>query len=210
MHAEDVGAPCLFELTLRGLRPFACSLGCQACLPNEACLHSYNGEAKALQYGVKKNHHLCHGRPFTNIGDCVSIRWILFYSGPNPVIKQIQLELMGWWMMIVHRPQQMNIPPDYVSKMGTEFHFDPLLDQYQKDRRRKQEKQNNPPTATGSTIRDENLPNLRGIGQQPNLDATATMPCHLSITSYKSLSNTTLTITPCRLARHIPPSHPSY
>jgi hypothetical protein len=73
MHAEDAGCPCLFELTLGGLRLFACSFSCRACLPNEAFLHSYVGEAKALQYGVKKNPHLCHGHPFTNIGDCVSI-----------------------------------------------------------------------------------------------------------------------------------------
>jgi hypothetical protein len=202
MCAEDAGGPCLFELTLGGLRLFECSFGCRACLPNEEFLHSYVGEALALRYGVQKNPHQCHGRPFTNIGDCVSIRWIMFYSGNNPVIKRIQLELMGWWMTIVHRPRRMNIPPDYFSKMGTEFHFDPLLDQYRKIA--EENKKSSPPTATGSIILGKNLPKLCGIRQRTNPPAQAAESCHLAMASYETLSNATLTVIPVSFGQAAP------
>jgi hypothetical protein len=160
MKEEDAGGPCQFDITIGGLRLLPSSFGCHACLPNEEFLHSWVGEAKALQYGVKKNHHIIYGRPFTNIGDCSAIRWIMLYDGTNPVIKRIQLELMGWWMTVVHRSCRMNIAPDYFSKLSAEFHFDPLLNKYLKIA--KSNRTDNPPTATGPNIQDENLPNFRG------------------------------------------------
>jgi hypothetical protein len=125
----------------------------------------------------------------------------MFYSGPNPVIKRIQLELMSWWMTIVYRPRQMNIPPGYFSKIGMEFHFDPLLDQYRKIAEGNQAI--NPPTATGSNIIDENLPNFRGV-RNTSPAARATKTCHLSMASYKTISNATLTIIPVSFCQAAP------
>jgi hypothetical protein len=203
MAEEDAGGVCKFDLTIHGLRLFPCSFGSRTCHPNEEFLHSYVGEAKALQYGVKKNHHLCYGRPFTNIGDCVGIRWIMFYNGSNPVIKRIQLELMGWWMTIVHRPRRMNIAPDYFSKLGNEFHFDPLLNKYQ---RIAAENQNHhPPEATGTSINDQNLPNFRGTRTTPSMPQEApaatlgqapSASTHLALAAYESLDTASITNVP--------------
>jgi hypothetical protein len=199
MKEEDTGGICKFDLTINGLRLFPCSFGSRSCLPNEEFLHSYVGEAKALQYGVKKNHHLCHGRPFTNIGDCIGIRWIMFYNGSNPVIKRIQLELMGWWMTIVHRPRRMNIAPDYFSKLGTEFHYDPLLNKYQHIA--EQNQQQHPPEATGEIINDQNLPNFRGTRTTPSTakqTATQSEPtaCHIALAAHESPRNASITNIP--------------
>ena len=193
MKAEDAGGPCLFDINIHGLRLFPCSFGSRLCLPNEEFLHSYVGEAKALLFGVKKNHHVCYGRPFTNIGDCIGIKWIMFYDGNNPVIKRIQLELMGWWMTIVHRPRRMNIVPDYFSKLGQEFHFDPLLNKYMKFSAENQT--HHPPTATGESINAENLPNFRGT--RTTAEATnPTSQCNLGFQSHESIATATFTNVP--------------
>jgi hypothetical protein len=119
----------------------------------------------------------------------------MFYNGNNPVIKRIQLELMGWWMTIVHRPRRMNIAPDYFSKLGNEFHFDPLLNQYQRIAAKNQTE--NPPEATGSSIEDQNLPNFRGTRttsstpQETNLASS-----HLALASYESLDTASITNVP--------------
>jgi hypothetical protein len=117
----------------------------------------------------------------------------MFYDGNNPVIKRIQLELMGWWMTIVHRPRRMNIVPDYFSKLGHEFHFDPLLNKYMKFSKDNQTQ--HPPTATGESIQAENLPNFRGTRTAtPNTNPPTS--CHIGFQPHESINTASITNVP--------------
>ena len=153
MKREDAGGPCEFDLTKSGLRLFSCAFGSRKCQSNETFLHSYVGEAKAMQFGIHKNAHILYGRPFTHIGDCRGCKFILSYDGPNHVIKRLQLEFMGWWMTLVHRNRNMNEAANYFSYLGADLEYDPLLSQYLKltdDYRRR-----HPPAASGNDILPE-------------------------------------------------------
>jgi hypothetical protein len=203
MKAKDAGGECKFELTLNGPRLLPCSFGSRTCQNNEKFLHSYVGEAKAMQFGYHRNYHLLYARPFTHIGDCLGSKYILFYTGNNHIILRLQLEFMGWWMTTVHRNRNMNIAADYFSYLGADVCIDPLLNQYMKlaDKERK----TNPPAATGSTLEDENLPNFRGKRNQPPPEELHnTAPCGLLI-SHTPIACQSVTNVPIRF--HSEPSH---
>ena len=160
MHREDAGGSCEFDLTLKGLRLLPCAFGSRMCCGPEIYFHSYYGEAMALRFGINKNRHILYGRPFTNIGDCIALRWIMYYTGDNPVINRIQMELMSWWFTIVHRPNRLVIDTDYFSRLAADIHIDPLLTQYFKIS--EEMYTSHPPPANSTHVENENLPNYRG------------------------------------------------
>jgi hypothetical protein len=123
-----------------------------------------------MQFGYHRNYHVLYARPFTHIGDCLGSKYILFYTGNNHVILQLQLKFMGWWMTTVHRNRNMNVAADYFSYLGSEVCIDPLLNKYMKiaDKERKA----NPPAAAGTILEDENLPNFRGKRSDPTGTST--------------------------------------
>jgi hypothetical protein len=74
------------DSTLGGLRLYPCAFGGRMCRGPERYLHSYLGEATTLKVGILKNRHVLYGIPFSNIGDCVGIKWIMLYEGTNAPI----------------------------------------------------------------------------------------------------------------------------
>jgi hypothetical protein len=203
MKSEDAGGECKFEMTLDGPRLLPCSFGSRACRANEKFLHSYVGEAKAMQFGYHRNYHVLYARPFTHIGDCLGSKYILFYTGNNHVILRLQLEFMGWWMTTVHRNRNMNVAADYFSYLGADVCIDPLLNQYMK--LADNERRSNPPAASGTTLEDENLPNFRGKRTQPPTeDSNNTSPCGL-LMQHTPIACQSVTNVPIRF--HSEPAH---
>jgi hypothetical protein len=70
-------------------------------------LHSYLGEAYAGNYGITKLRIYCWGATFTWVTDCYAVWFILSYDGNNPAVLCVQMRLMCWDMVIVHRPGAM-------------------------------------------------------------------------------------------------------
>ena len=120
-------------------------------------VHSSYGEGLSLRFAINKNRHLCLGREFTSITDCWSLQWILNYTGNNPAIKRLQMELMLWAFTLIHRSNHMVIDADYFSRLNTDLHIDPLLAQYD-ELAQIMYKRYTPPTGD---INPETLPGFR-------------------------------------------------
>jgi hypothetical protein len=97
-------------------------------------------------------------------------------------------------MTVVHRSRRMNIAPDYFSKLGAEFHFDPLLNKYLKIA--ESNRTDDPPTATGPNIQDENLPNFRGTRPATTANPSRSAHSNLVFAKYESINNATITNVP--------------
>ena len=167
MKREDAGGECQFDIKKSGLRLLPCAFGCRMTRGNEKFYHSYYGEATALKFGISKNQHVLYGRPFTHIGDCIAIKWIMSYDDSNHVIRRIQMELVSWWFTLCHRPNRMMIDADYFSRLGIDLHIDPLLHQY--ITMAESQYKSNPPASIEETVPDCNLPNYRGKRQDTYL-----------------------------------------
>lgn len=93
-------------------------------------LHSHLGEGFAGDWAISKCRHMCFGRRFVWVTDCHAIRFILSYSGGNPAVLRLQMQLMGWDMDIVHRRDGHLIDADYWSRIDADLCYDPLLRRY--------------------------------------------------------------------------------
>ena len=165
MNRENAGGPCEFDLTLSGLRLLPCAFGGRMCRGPERYLHSYLGEATALKVGILKNRHVLYGIPFSNIGDCVGIKWIMSYEGTNAPIMRLQMELMSWWFTVTHRPNRMLINADFFSRIKKDLQFDPLLIQYMQVAHDIYKR--NQPDASSPEVSPENMPNYKGKRSTP-------------------------------------------
>jgi hypothetical protein len=96
MKREDAGGQCEFNRILTGLHLQPCGVAACPTRGYEKWLHSHPGEGIFLSYGIGKWRHVLFARPFTDIGDCSGLQWIMFYEGTNPIIHCIQMELMSW------------------------------------------------------------------------------------------------------------------
>jgi hypothetical protein len=96
----------------------------------------------------------------------------------------------------------MNIVPDYFSKLGQEFHFDPLLNKYMKFSTENQTQ--HPPTATGESIQAENLPNFRGT-RTTTPNSNPPTQCNLGLQSHESSRTATITNVPSSFGTTQPP-----
>ena len=113
MKRKDSGGKCEFDLTKNGLRLLACHLGSKSSSERDSWLHSFIGKSKTLHREIKKNQYIFYAQPFTHLGDCRGVVFILIYGGNNPVIRRIQMDLMGWWFTTAHRPNNMMVNIDY-------------------------------------------------------------------------------------------------
>lgn len=131
MMREIAGGKCEF-LILPGskltLHPIA--FGCCRSCSNKRLLHSYLGKAFAGNYGINKLPVYVWGARFTWGTDCFGVRFILTYDGSNPAVLRVQMRLMCSDMIIVHRPGSMLSTPDYLSRLGADLHFSPLVRDY--------------------------------------------------------------------------------
>jgi hypothetical protein len=160
MNRENAGGPCEFDLTLSGLRLFPCAFGGRICRGPERYLHSYLSEATALKVGILKNRHVLYGIPFSNIGGCISIKWIMSYEGTNAPVMRLQMELMSWWFTVTHRPNRMLMDADFFSCLKKSLQFDPLLIQYMEVAHSIYTR--NKPDADSPDVSPKNMPNYKG------------------------------------------------
>eukprot|EP00970_Alexandrium_tamarense_P020839 scaffold15742_cov228-Alexandrium_tamarense.AAC.1 len=112
MTREIAGGPCEFLISkdlsaAPRLRPVC--MGSRRNKGYEKKLHSYLGEAFALDWAINQCRIQCWGQKFTAIGDCKSLQFIMTYEGKNPVVLRLQMRLMCWWMDLVHRPNSFNV-----------------------------------------------------------------------------------------------------
>ncbi len=192
MDRENAGGPCEFDLTLSGLRLFPCSFGGRMTRGPERYLHSYLDEATGLKVGILKNRHILHGIPFSNIGDCIGIKWIMSYEGTNAPVNRLQMELMCWWFTVTHRPNRMLIDADYFSRLRKSLHYDPLLIQYMEVAHNVYIR--NKPDADGPEVTAENMPNYKGK-RSPTKAQSETM-VNLLTQPYESQDNSSVTNVP--------------
>ena len=157
MKREIAGGDCEF-LTNAQLTLHPVAFGSRRCRDNEKNFHSHIGEAKSGDFAMNKNRHYIWGAPFTWITDCYALRFIMSYTGNNPVILRQQMRFMTWDMTIVHKPGTLMSSPDYFSRLGADLCFDPFMREYLE--KVAVFKQRSPPVS-GLPILPENLPGYR-------------------------------------------------
>eukprot|EP00956_Cyclotella_meneghiniana_P037713 scaffold143282_cov76-Cyclotella_meneghiniana.AAC.4 len=159
MTREMAGDDCEFLLPKSSLVLHPIALGCRRTRGNETRLHSYLGEAFAGDYAINKLRHYCWGMQFTWLTDCYALRFVMSYDGNNPAVLRLQMRLMCWDMVIVHRPGTEMTAADYLSRLGADLCFDPLLKDYIE--RVSQFKLSNRPISTLPML-PANMPGYRG------------------------------------------------
>lgn len=159
LKREDAGGKWEFDVTTKGpcLRP--CGFAARMCKGIEKMSHSHLGEGVALRCGIHEFTHVLCARPFTAIWDCIGLEWIFFSKGHNPVILRSQVELMGWWFTICHRPNPVITDADCWSCLEMELHVDPLLCKHMQMAH--QQQMEHPHAATGTSVKDKNMPHFR-------------------------------------------------
>jgi hypothetical protein len=70
------------------------------------------------------------GQRFVWVTDCYALKFILSYDGQNPAILCLQMRFMCWDMVVKHRNDMCLTDADYVSRLGADLCFDPLLKEY--------------------------------------------------------------------------------
>ena len=67
---------------------------------------------------------------FTWATDGFGLKFILSYNGNNPAVLRPQMRCMCWDMDIVHRTNDFFVDADYLSRLGVDLCFNPLLRHY--------------------------------------------------------------------------------
>ena len=96
----------------------------------EADLHSHLEEGFSLDWAINHNRAKLWSVRFTSITDCIALRFILSYDGPNPVILRLQMTLMLWAVILYHRNGMFLFHPGYLSRLGADLHFCELTRTY--------------------------------------------------------------------------------
>ena len=131
MRREMKGGDCKFLVPGTDLSLHPVAFGSRKTRGNEVILHSHLGEGFAGDWAINKCRHMAFGMQFTWLTDCYALRFILSYDGnKNPAVLRLQMRLMCWNMTIVHRPGTMMVHPDYLSRLGADLCFDPMLRDY--------------------------------------------------------------------------------
>jgi len=91
MNREMNSGECKFLLPKSTLRFHATGFGSPTTRGRESCLHSHLGEAFALDWAIHKNRAKLWGIRFTALTDCMALRFIMTYDGPNPVLLCLQM-----------------------------------------------------------------------------------------------------------------------
>ena len=110
------------------LHPVA--FGCRRSRGNKTRLHSHLGEGFTGDWSINKCHHKCFGQRFTWVTDCYGIKFILSYDGCNSAVLWLQMRFMCWDMDIEHRNDHWLTDANYLSCLGADLSFDPLLKDY--------------------------------------------------------------------------------
>jgi hypothetical protein len=130
MNEEIAGGPCRFDTKLKGLRLRPIAFGSRRTIGNERHFHSYPGEALCASLAIIKNRHFLWGKEFTLITNCRALLWIMNYKGHNHAVKRLQLELIGYYFTICHRPGRMMEDANFLSRLNQDTSIDPLLQDY--------------------------------------------------------------------------------
>ena len=130
MRREISGGPCEFmkKDAKCKLRPIA--FGSRRCRGKEPNLHSHLGEAFCGDWSMNKQRHRLYGARFTWCTDCNALRFILTYDGNNPVLLRLQMRFMMWSCDIIHRNAEFLGDADYLSRLGADLDYDPLMISY--------------------------------------------------------------------------------
>jgi hypothetical protein len=73
---------------------------------------------------------MAFGQHFVWIMDCFALKFILSQDGNKPAILRLQMRFMCWDMIIEHRNDVCLTNAEYVSWLGTDLCYDPLLKEY--------------------------------------------------------------------------------
>eukprot|EP00956_Cyclotella_meneghiniana_P020963 scaffold37640_cov83-Cyclotella_meneghiniana.AAC.2 len=172
MRREDLGGECEFLRPNAKLTLHPISFGCRRTRGNENRLHSHLGEGFAGDWAINKCRLYTWGRTFTWLTDCYALRFIMSYDGNNAAILRLQMRLMCWDMTIEHRPGTTMSSPDYLSRLGSDLCFDPLLHEYLS--KLACFKSKDPPVSSYPML-PENMPGFRTPRQAPTNTATASV-----------------------------------
>jgi hypothetical protein len=193
MFEEMAGGECKFLLPNSKLTLHPIALGCRRTRGLEPRLHSYLGEGFAGNYAINKVAHYCWGMQFTWITDCYALRYVLSYDGNNPAVLRLQMRLMCWDMVIVHRPGTTMAAPDYLSRLGADLCFDPLLRDYIA---KIQHLKKSNPTVSSLPMLPENMPGYKGPRRKKQDPAdespTTSLPCSTLDTAAQALISSIL------------------
>lgn len=165
MRREMQGGPCEF-MKKDGKRLRPCAFGSRRCRGKEPNLHSHLGEGFTGDWAMNKQGHRLRGQRFTWITDCIALRFLLSYDGNNPALLRLQMRIMLWSCDIVHRNAEHLGDADYLSRLGADLDYDPLVRTYLNFTTRLRELY--PPV--DGPVRPENMPGFRGprIASQPS------------------------------------------
>ena len=128
MNREIQGATCEFDLTTKGLRLHPILFNSKKTKGNECHCHGHVGEAKAGQWAMDSERYYLWGAKFTWLVDCKGLLWILFYDGPNHIIRRWIVQIMGYFFTIHYREPKMMVECDGLSRLDQP---DPLLIEYE-------------------------------------------------------------------------------
>jgi hypothetical protein len=104
--------------------------GCRRTRGNEKRLLSHLGECFSGDWAINKCHHMCFGQRFTWTTDCHAVKFILSYKSKNPAILCLQMCFMCWDIHIEHHNDIHLAGADYLSRLGSDLCYDPLLRNY--------------------------------------------------------------------------------
>jgi hypothetical protein len=101
--------------------------------------------------------------------DCHTLLWLLDYKGHNHApVKCLQLELLGYWFMIVNHPGSMLEDVNYFSRLVEDTLIDPLLKYYLSFAR--QMFKSDPPSP--DPLPEQDMPGRRAKVQQSEVDVS--------------------------------------
>jgi hypothetical protein len=73
---------------------------------------------------------MCFAQRFVWVTDCYALKFILSYSGWNPLILRLQMQFMCWDVIFEHCNDACLTNADYIFRLGANLCFDPLLKEY--------------------------------------------------------------------------------
>ena len=107
---------CLFDLSIAGPRLKPLAFGSRNCSTAERHFHSFVGEAACGRWAISQNRKYLWGQHFFWLCDCLAVKEIIDYSGPIDMILRWSQELLGYNFTIVHRPSQMMVDVDALTR----------------------------------------------------------------------------------------------
>jgi hypothetical protein len=127
MQREINGGECEFLTPNSKLLLKSTGFGSRKTRGRKANVHSHSGEGFVLDWAINQCRAKLLSVRFSAITDCYTLRFILSYEGPSPVISCLQMRLMLWAMDLHHKKGKFLFHSDYLSRLGADLRFCELI-----------------------------------------------------------------------------------